>query len=110
MSEAKPKATDYGDGTPIHLLMSRRLKQARGFRDRKKTLTFAFTSKELAEAFLEKARSLGMLADVDLLFESTAGKFFEWTEQGKASGELAIDPDPAILEHPLFAHESFIHN
>jgi len=107
MSKPTP---EYTNDTRIFLLMSQRDKRARGFQDRRKRLTFAFTSEELAKAFLERGKPIGLLADVDMLFETTAGEFFAWVEQGKASGELAIDPPPSILENPLFAHERFIGN
>ena len=100
----------YTDDTCIYLLMSEKVKQARGFQDRNRALTFAFTTRKKANAFLKKAREVGMLTDVDLLFQMTVGEYFEWKAQGKASADLAIDPQEDMLQHPVFASHHFSSN
>ncbi len=100
----------YTDDTRIYLLMSQKVKQARGFQDRNRALTFAFTTRKKANAFLRKAKAVGILTDVDLFFEMTVGEYFEWKKQGKASADLAIDPPEDMLQHSVFATNRFQHN
>jgi len=92
--------------------MSNKTHQARGFFDPggQRMFTFAFTSQEKANAFLEKARKLGGLFDVGLLYRMTVGEFFEWKETGRTKSDLTIDPDPEMLEHPIFTATAYQHN
>lgn len=92
----------YTDDTSIFLLMSQKVMQARGFGDLKRTFAFAFTSREKAETFLREARSVGMLTDVDALLPMTVSEYFQWKKEGKALGDLAIDPDKDLLKHASF--------
>lgn len=93
---------EHTEDTSILLLMSQRDKRARGFTDTRRAFTFAFTTKEKAEAFLLEARVVGMLLDADLLYAMTVGEYFEWQKQGLATGDLTIDPDAGLLKHPQF--------
>lgn len=92
----------YTDATPIYVLMAQKDKRARGFSDGKRAFTFAFTTKDQAEAFLKEARAVGMLLDVDLLYAMTVGEYFQWQKEGKTAAELTIDPDAGLLQHPQF--------
>jgi len=90
------------EDTSILMLMSQRDKRARGFGDLRRMFTFAFTTKAKADAFLKEARAVGMLLDVDLLYVMTVGEYFEWQKDGRATGDLTIDPDAGLLAHPKF--------
>lgn len=100
-ANATPKSL-YTDDTVIFLLMSQSARCARGFGDRNGKYTFAFTTRPKAEEFVRRAKAVGILSDVDLLCEITAGEFFGWKERGLTDSALAIDPDPGTLQHPLF--------
>ena len=102
--------TDYTEETEIYLLMSQNEKKARGFKDRNKSFTFAFTCRNKAKRFLENARIFGMLSDVNLLYQMTVGEYFQWQEEGKTTADLTIDPAPDMLEHSVFALSRFQNN
>ena len=96
----------YTDDTVIYLLMSNEIKRARGFCDLSngELYTFAFTSTSKARTFLKAARiKQDLFHDIDLFFKMTIGEFYDWSEQKNFSNsKLVIDPDIAMLDHPLF--------
>ena len=101
---------NYTEETEIYLLMSKDEKKARGFKDRNKSFTFAFTCRDKAKVFLENAQTVGILSDVNLLYQMTVGEYFQWQEEGKTEAQLTIDPAPDILKHPVFALSRFQNN
>jgi hypothetical protein len=93
----------YDESTDIYLLVSKMSMSPRGFMDRGnlRSFTFAFTTTSRAEAFLRKSRAIGLLTDVDRLCPVTIGEYFERMLKGKTQPQLAIDPDPDMLDHPI---------
>jgi hypothetical protein len=100
----------YEESTEVYLLMSKTNMSPRGFMDRGnlRSFTFAFTTTSKAEAFLRKCRAIGIFTDVDRLCPVTIGEYFERLLKGKTQPQLAIDPDPDMLDHPLM--QTALHN
>lgn len=92
----------YNGQTTIYLLMSEGCPQARGFGGANGAWTYAFTSPERANEFLECSHEVGILTDVNRLFRMTIDEYFDWKEQGKAHADLCIDPKPDMHNHPAF--------
>ena len=103
-------SSPYTNDTQIYLLMSSREKRGRGFYERSGTYTFAFTTQAKARKFLKEARAVGLLTDIDVLYEMTVGEYFQWKAAGKTTADLNIDPAPDMLHHPFFFHGRFQDN
>lgn len=90
------------DDTELWLLMNGAEARGMYLYDHKQSITPAFTTVEKANRFIPIAKSLNMFTDINGIFQTTFGEFYGWVEQGKAEGQLAIDPDAEILKHPAF--------
>lgn len=103
-------STSYSDQTVIYLLLNPAGKGVAGFLDQGTGNIFnvAFTSQKKAVSFIEKVRSIGIpgFENMDRVAPSSVGEFFDWKEQGKIKGELAIDLEPEKLSHPVFVRSA----